>query len=339
MQRNGSVRVAEKKYQVFISSTFSDLKEERRKILDVLLMADCIPAGMEAFVASDTEQFEVIKQVIQLCDYYILIIGKRYGSVNEQTGLSYTEMEYEYAKELGIPVLVFALDESVEVADDKRECEPFKIEALEAFRQKALTNRLASIWKTQEELVGAVAVSIMRATKEIQRPGWQRATDYDEASLRREIMTLQKERDKAKAELNSAKKEIISLTTISDLAYEGCMIEIEYKYQIYNKPAKYTTIEKELPELFKIIATQMMDVGLTEYGVELALLHGLFPKHTTSYSFADEQMLKKILNQLRALGFINSQWSEKKETLIWGLTSKGELERNKMILLRKVAAE
>ena len=59
----------QKKYQVFISSTYSDLKKEQREILDVLLMADCVPPGMEAFVATDTEQFEVIKKVIDLCDY------------------------------------------------------------------------------------------------------------------------------------------------------------------------------------------------------------------------------------------------------------------------------
>lgn len=88
-----------KKFQVFISSTYIDLIEERRKVLDVLLMADCIPAGMEAFVATDNEQFEVIKKVIDLCDYYVLIIGQRYGSINESTGISYTEMEYEYAKQ------------------------------------------------------------------------------------------------------------------------------------------------------------------------------------------------------------------------------------------------
>jgi hypothetical protein len=68
-------------------------------------MADCIPSGMEAFVAADIEQFEVIKKVIDLCDYYILIIGKRYGSINIKTQLSYTEMEYNYAIEKGIPVL------------------------------------------------------------------------------------------------------------------------------------------------------------------------------------------------------------------------------------------
>ncbi len=92
-----------KKYQVFISSTYIDLIDERRKILDILLMADCIPAGMESFVATDNEQFEVIKKIIDLCDYYVLIIGKRYGTINPITEISYTEMEYNYAIDKGIP--------------------------------------------------------------------------------------------------------------------------------------------------------------------------------------------------------------------------------------------
>ena len=326
--------MAEKKYQVFISSTYSDLKEERRKILDILLMADCIPAGMEAFVASDVEQFEVIKKVIELCDYYILIIGKRYGSINEQTGLSYTEMEYEYAKQLGIPVLVFALDESVEVSEDKRETDPEKIAALASFRQKALDNRLATIWKTQDELTGAVAVSIMRATKQIQRPGWQRATDYDEASLRRDIMTLQKEKDKLAADLNAAKKQITSLTTVSDIAFEGYIVSIDYKKHNVSASPSYGTIKRELPELFKIISTQMMDVALTESGIESALITNLFPQYPHNYKFTDTQLVKKILNQLKALNLLYSNWSDDKANLFWGVTTKGELERNKMILVR-----
>ena len=77
--------MAQKKYQVFISSTYKDLLEERKKVQEILLMADCIPAGMEAFVAANDEQFEVIKKVIDLCDYYVLIIGNRYGSINQTT--------------------------------------------------------------------------------------------------------------------------------------------------------------------------------------------------------------------------------------------------------------
>ena len=44
--------MTQKKYQVFISSTYTDLIEERNKVQEILLMADCIPAGMEAFVAT-----------------------------------------------------------------------------------------------------------------------------------------------------------------------------------------------------------------------------------------------------------------------------------------------
>ncbi len=98
----------EKKYQVFISSTYEDLKEERKRIIDVLLQSNCIPAGMELFSATDGTQMETIKSVIDLCDYYILILGERYGSISEETGKSYTEMEYDYALSKGIPVLVFA---------------------------------------------------------------------------------------------------------------------------------------------------------------------------------------------------------------------------------------
>ena len=116
----------DKKYQVFISSTFKDLYEERKKVLDLLLMADCIPTGMEAFVATDEEQFNVIKKVIDLCDYYILIIGGRYGSLNEGTGISYTEMEYNYAISKGIPVLVFCIDDSVELDITKKETDAIK---------------------------------------------------------------------------------------------------------------------------------------------------------------------------------------------------------------------
>lgn len=174
----------EKKYQVFISSTYADLIEERRRVLDVLLMADCIPAGMEAFVATDMEQFEVIKKVIDLCDYYILIIGRRYGSMNESKKLSYTEMEYDYAISKGIPVLVFALDETVNLSPDKVDTDIHKLTKLDDFRKKDMRNRLASIWRSSDDLVGKLAISIMKAKTEISRPGWQRAT-YDEISLRK----------------------------------------------------------------------------------------------------------------------------------------------------------
>jgi len=330
--------MAEKKYQVFISSTYADLKEERRKILDILLMADCIPAGMEAFVASDVEQFEVIKKVIDLCDYYILIIGKRYGSINEQTGLSYTEMEYDYAKQLGIPVLVFALDESVEVTPDKMDIEQEKVEALQKFRQKALTNRLATIWKTESDLTSAVAISILKATKEIQRPGWQRATEYDEVSLRREAMELQKKNEKLESEIKIIRKELRSLTSVSDIAFEGCVFDISFRYSRINSTSRNGTVKRELPELFKIIATQMLDVAITESAIDIALKQSFWKEDSVWYTFTNSLQIKAILAQLKALDLIYSEWSKDKSSLFWGLTTKGTVTRNKMILVRNTSS-
>jgi hypothetical protein len=86
----------DKRYQVFVSSTHEDLIEERQSVMHALLELDCIPSGMELFPAADDDQWTLIKRVIDDCDYYIVIIAGKCGSIGP-TGLSYTRMEYEYA--------------------------------------------------------------------------------------------------------------------------------------------------------------------------------------------------------------------------------------------------
>ena len=85
-----------KKFQVFISSTYEDLKDERKAVEETIIRSGDIPVGMEAFPAADNEQFEFIKTIIDVCDYYVLLIAGRYGSLAPD-GLSYTEKEYLYA--------------------------------------------------------------------------------------------------------------------------------------------------------------------------------------------------------------------------------------------------
>ncbi len=321
-----------KKYQVFISSTYADLTEERKKILDVLFMADCIPAGMEAFVAADTEQFEVIKKVIDLCDYYVLIIGKRYGSIHPGTGKSYTEMEYDYAIEQGIPVLVFAIDENIELASDKVETDKSKIEKLKMFRTKAMTNRLASIWATPEDLTGKLAISIMKARTEIKRPGWQRAVDFDEASLRREIMELKNENKKLADDLKAAREEISFLTEETDIAFEDCEVKIEYHYQSQSG-LRAGSLNVSLQDLFITIATEMMEVSIVEPLVEKAIkVKFLFGKRESRLD--DKQFVKKMLNQYRALNLVYSYWNNDNRELYWGLINKGSKVRDDTILIR-----
>ena len=65
---------------------------------------NCIPAGLELFPAIDEKQFDYIKKCIDDSDYYLLIIGGRYGSLTCE-GISYTEKEYLYALKNNISII------------------------------------------------------------------------------------------------------------------------------------------------------------------------------------------------------------------------------------------
>lgn len=140
-----------KRHQVFISSTFNDLKQERAEVTQALLELDCIPCGMEAFPAANETQWNWIKRVIEECDYYVLIIGGKYGSVNEETRLSYTEMEYDYANEKGIPTIAFIIEDEGKILGDKLEHDTEKKEKLRLFKEKVKKN-LCKFYTTPEDL-------------------------------------------------------------------------------------------------------------------------------------------------------------------------------------------
>ena len=94
----------DKKFQIFISSTYTDLKEERQAAVEAILSAGHIPAGMELFSAGDESQMTVIKRWIDESDIYLLILGGRYGSIEPKSGKSYTHLEFEYALEKKKPL-------------------------------------------------------------------------------------------------------------------------------------------------------------------------------------------------------------------------------------------
>lgn len=95
----------EKKYQIFVSSTFQDLREERRAVVEQILNLGHLPVGMELFQAGDETQWSYIKRRISDCDYYVVLLAERYGS--ESKGKSYTQMEYEFALKRKIPIIAF----------------------------------------------------------------------------------------------------------------------------------------------------------------------------------------------------------------------------------------
>lgn len=158
----------EKRYQVFISSTFTDLEDERRKVMDAVLECGCFPVGMELFPSLDMEQFTYIKSIIDKSDYYILVIGGRYGSLAND-GISYTEKEYNYAVEKGISTLVFIKKDIETIPTSKKETDPKNKEKLLTFRRRVAENRLLSYWDDPYELKSKILLSLHQAIQEIPR--------------------------------------------------------------------------------------------------------------------------------------------------------------------------
>ena len=196
----------DKRYQVFVSSTFADLKDERSNVIQTLMEMDCIPAGMELFPALDEEQFEFIKKVIDDSDYYLLIIGGRYGSISDQ-GFSYTEMEYDYAISQGVKVIALVHGSPEKLSVEKVEMNPEAQDKLERFRNKVTTNRLVKFWDDAKELSGLVALSLPKTIKTYPAVGWVRGNEAtDNTELLKQLNDLRQENSK----LNRTVKELQS---------------------------------------------------------------------------------------------------------------------------------
>jgi len=162
-----------KRYQVFVSSTFLDLQEERSEVMQALLELKCIPAGMELFPASNDDQWTLIKNVIDDCDYYLVIIGGRYGSIGPE-GMSYTEMEYRYALEQSKPVMAFVHHDPGMLPANQSEATPEGREKLEKFRA-LVKKKMVRSWKSPSDLGSVVTRSLVQLIETVPATGWIRA--------------------------------------------------------------------------------------------------------------------------------------------------------------------
>lgn len=163
----------EKIYKCFISSTFEDLQEERKTVLEAVLDHRNMPVGMEHFSASDESQWKYITKMLAGCDYFIVIVAHRYGSTTED-GMSYTEKETRYAHENGIPILPFIISDKADWPGKKYEESPEKKERLESFKAWLRDGRMVGFWKNQGELGQKVSVALSSAVIDNPRPGYTR---------------------------------------------------------------------------------------------------------------------------------------------------------------------
>ena len=212
-----------KKYQVFVSSTFKDLLEARMATSLALLQLGCIPEGMELFAPSDKDQWQTIRESIDGCAFYVVIAGGRYGTIVPETiapnpeGFSFTEMEYRYAKERGIPVLPFLhkSPESLLKGDKEKEGETDeKREKLQKFRAKLETEKTPGHWGTKGELRTELSRGLSPLLGASKHPYWVRsdisAMQEAQSALRAKVKKIVRKEGKKKITIRCLYKNGVS---------------------------------------------------------------------------------------------------------------------------------
>ena len=319
----------EKRYQIFVSSTYADLKEERQRVIQTLMEIDCIPAGMELFPAVDAEQWEFIKKVIDDCDYYLLIVGGRYGSITAD-GISYTEKEFDYAVESGLKVIALIHGEPNNIPFGKSEQNEALRNKLFSFRDKAMTGRLVKFWNVASELPGLVALGVTKTIKMYPAIGWVRANIVSNEGILLELNDLRKENVALQKSINEARATTqLNLIDIADFE-SNHTVNGEYKVYKQGFATREYSFKSEVSwaEMFSLISPYLVEY-CSESSVESKLATCLLEREGKSGSFVriNEQEFKTIKIQLEAYGLIKSESLKTiKGTManFWSLTDKGK---------------
>lgn len=352
--------VMEKKYQVFVSSTYKDLTQERQEVMQALLELDCIPVGMELFPAADDDQWTLIKNLIDDCDYYILIIGGRYGSLSP-SGVSYTQMEYEYALLKEIPIISFLHKNPDSISIAKSDFDPAFRDKLQKFKLLA-EQKLVRYWETPGDLGSMVSRSLMKLIKTKPRPGWVKAIYLPSEDTANQILELKTLVERLTVELEEVSSKIPKGT--EELSQGDDIIQISYTvtakidYELTNSARwdDYDVIlTKETPltwnEIFADIGPNLLN-ECTEKAMRDDI-NNLIKRKNSSDIFNElanqarypdnfaiiDSDFHTVKIQLRALQLIKE--SPKRRSIkdmkpYWTLTSYGDAVMNRLRAVKKV---
>jgi len=311
----------DKRYQVFLSSTYEDLKEERLEVMKAILELDCIPCGMEYFPAASEDQWTYIKELIEQCDYYVVVVAGRYGST-DPNGISYTQKEYEYAISQNVPTISFLHSDpgsipsklSEETKEGKKKLKDF---------QNQIRTRLCKEWGSVHELGAVVSRSLTQLIKRNPRPGWVRSDGLASSEASEEILKLKRKVEEQEKELENIRLKAPSgseqLSQGNDKYEIQCKINVTQMSEKQGYPKKYNKFEKSFVHTWDDIFSSFGPYLLVDYneshiksGINKMLklnhetfLMAKFPEHRITSFTITEDCLQTIKVQFNALGLID----------------------------------
>jgi len=329
----------EKKYQIFVSSTYEDLKEERDQVIKAILEMGHIPVGMEMFSASDEEQWKIIKRLILEADYYVVVVANKYGS-NGPDGVSYTEMEYDFAIESKVPTLGFVLDDKAPWPSERGEKTPKARKSLNGFKRK-VKSKLVNFWSNKDELHAKVSVSLVKTMTANPRIGWVKSSESVGPEVMLEISRLSSENSNLRNELEAIKlANIEAADEIREVVH--ILNKNTFSFEI-RKTGKWGEEERSSATLLGIFEGVAPNLQVENSLSEMAKNLALHISHKTDY-YKNWPIGKNLVTEyaadLAALDLIEP--SKKKHSVhdkeqYWSLTKLGKqvLKRSRRIILEE----
>ncbi|VVB97418.1 Uncharacterised protein [uncultured archaeon] len=145
---------------IFISSTYKDLKDYRERVSNVIRKMGHIDIAMEYYGAEDKRPLDKCLEDVAACDLYIGIFAWRYGYIPPGHEKSITELEYRKARECNKHCLIFLLKDDAPWPMNLVEKE--NIIRIEALRKEISNNHLPAFFSSIDELSGCVAEAIYK---------------------------------------------------------------------------------------------------------------------------------------------------------------------------------
>ena len=209
-------KLEHRKFQVFISATYKDLIVERQAVIKAILDASHIPAGMEFFTSYNEAQLETMYRWIDESDFYLLLLGGSYGTIDDVHDRSYTQLEYEHAMKKKKDVRVVLLsDEYLAEKGITETAEYKKFKEIVDYRSKEIAF-------TKDGIERAVLKILLDYDRNHDTGGWVRAeyafkNDNENIFLSKKLEELQKENQKLLEKIRSLEHERIGKYTFDEL--------------------------------------------------------------------------------------------------------------------------
>lgn len=223
----------EKKYQVFLSAACDGMRDERQRVVEALLANDCIPVGVNLCPRNaGAEQWHVVKGLIDACDYYLIVVGGRYGPL-APTGISYSHREFIYAQSRRKPTASLVHDQSGSLHPDQREHTAEGQARLRDFSDLLVRGTLLRTWSQADDFSTHIPYLVAQLVKTHPAAGWVRANQFvdvdaarENKELRQQLLDLRRELEQS-ASGRAVKPE--------NLARGSDVVQLEYSCNVYVK--------------------------------------------------------------------------------------------------------